>query len=552
MNGPVQYTVRAIPRSAVVAGVAALVLIAALLILPAAALAHPERASFFPDASKGSVPEYRSSGPSLVVCKPNSRARIQRSWAGHGAVRTRIRARRLALLRRCRFRHIQQAVEAARSGDRILVLPGVYREEPSRAVTFNDPACSGSRYWEATGDSHGENGRVPKYAHQLECPLSRNLIAIIGDTDGDRLCDRRCHLQIEGLGRRARDVLIQGDRLKRDVIRADRADGIVIHNLTTEQASFNGIDVVETNGFRISKVVARYNQNYGVLTFASDHGLYQDAEAYGNGDSGIYPGSGPEGGCRRFGIEIRRVSSYGNILGYSGTAGNGTWTHDSRFYDNSAGISDDSFASGHPGMPQDCSKWSDNEIHSNNRNFFTADNQAYCARVAFADRPRDRVCPQFQVPVGAGIILYGANRNTITGNRIYDNWRSGVRLFYVPAAIRGDLNPANQFDTSNGNRFVANFMGQAPDGSADPNGQDFTWDEQGIGNCWQGNVTPPGVALTSDPAALPSCDAGGSQLPTPNPLKAALEVPCSSWNPATNPDPPGCSWFRTPREPRPR
>jgi hypothetical protein len=57
------------------------------------------------------------------------------------------------------------------------------------------------------------------------------------------------------------------------------------------------------------------------------------------------------------------------------------------------------------------------------------------------------------VPVGSGLILYGANRNRIANNHIWDNWRSGVRLFYVPAAVRGDLDPRSQFDTSNGNRF---------------------------------------------------------------------------------------------------
>ena len=59
---------------------------------------------------------------------------------------------------------------------------------------------------------------------------------------------------------------IIGDRKKLDVLRVDRADGIVIRNLLVEQSAFNGIDIVETNGFRIQNVVARYNQDYGVLS----------------------------------------------------------------------------------------------------------------------------------------------------------------------------------------------------------------------------------------------------------------------------------------------
>ena len=204
--------------------------------------------------------------------------------------------------------------------------------------------------------------RWPTFEHQVKCPNSRNLIAIIGDSlaDPDRECDQKCNLLIEGMGRRPKDVMIVGDRLKKDVIRADRADGFYLRNVWVEQGAFNDVDVVETNGFRLRQLVTPYAQNYGVLTFASDHGLYEHIEAYGNGDSGIYPGSGPEGHCQRYGIEIRNVNSHDNVLGYSGTAGNGTWTHNSSFHHNNAGISDDSFASGHPGMPQDCSKWDTN------------------------------------------------------------------------------------------------------------------------------------------------------------------------------------------------
>ncbi len=525
-----------------------LLLLLVAVVVPGTATAHPERTSVFPDHTKGKRPQLRSSGTARVVCKPDSARRIRRAFRGKR--RAAQRDKRLALLKRCRYRHIQAAVNASRSRNRVLVMPGVYREEPSRRVPYNDPKCSGDGYWEPTGDGHGDNGQVPTYRFQHDCPNSRNLIAIIGDSlaDRDLSCDRRCGLQIQGMGRRPSDVLVVGDRLKKDVFRADRADGVVIHNLAAEQAAFNNFDVVETNGFRLSRLVGRWGQNYGILTFASDNGLYERITAYGNGDSGIYPGSGPEGHCKRYGIEIRRVNSYGNVLGYSGTAGNGTSTHDSKFHHNSAGISDDSFASGHPGMPQDCSKWTRNEINSNNVNYFQR-NRAECLK-PFQNRRRALVCPQFQVPVGSGIILYGANRNRVSQNRIWDNWRSGVRLFWVPASIRGDADPAKQYDTSNGNRFTRNVMGVAPSSKRDPNGEDFFWDEQGFRNCWEGNRAAKGRRITSDPAKLPTCASGGSRSRDSNINKSIAEVPCGSWNPRTNPDPPGCTWFKTPPEPR--
>ena len=485
----------------------------ALLVPAALAVAHPERTTFFPDHRKGERPTYRTTGEIHTVCRPDSRQRIARIWRGKGPKNTRTRRLRLRQVRRCKFQEIQAAVDTATSGDRIRIFPGVYTEPTSRKVTFNDPKCSqeDTKYWEETNDGHGENGKVPTYQFHWDCKNSRNLIQILGDSpeDADRECDQKCNLQLEGVGKRPEDVLIVGDRKKRDVLRADRADGIVIKNITAEQASFNGVDVVETNGFLLDHVVGRYNQNYGILTFTSDNGLYDYTEGYGNGDSGLYPGSGPEGHCLRFGIEIRNSSSHDNVLGQSGTAGNGTWVHDSKWFNNGVGIVNDSFASGHPGMPQDCSKWEDNEVYSNNTNFFKPDNQEYCKNTPFEDRPREHVCPQFQSPVGTGFAFYGANSNIIRNNRVYDNWRSGYRLFWVPGAIRGDDSMEAQRDTSHRNRITGNTFGIAPNGDRKPNGVDVFWDEQGDGNCWEDN-RGIGGKVTSDPANLPTCASGGS------------------------------------------
>jgi hypothetical protein len=504
----------------------------------------------------------------------------------------------LKTLKACRHEHIQAAVNAAKSGERILIMPGVYREEPSRAVKYIGPEAGGADNAQGGGagggldpapsgldafltalglrtssppvaraaqsgggtcDSMREfeepsdgDAPVPNYRFQRECPNSRNLIAVIGDTNDDRKCDTRCNLQLEGMGRKPQDVLIVGDRIKRDIIRGDRADGLTIRNMTLEQGAFNNIDIVETNGFRIEDIETRFAQNYGALTFTSDHGLYQRIDAHGNGDSGVYPGSGPEGRCQRYGIEIRDVYSHDNILGYSGTAGNGVYTHDSRFEDNSAGIATDSFASGHPGMPQDCAKWENNTIKSNNQNFFVKERQEFCAKTPFDKRPREIVCPQFQVPVGTGIVMAGANDNVVAGNDIFDQWRDGILLLYVPASVRGENEPEKQMDTSNGNRYVNNRMGVRPDGTRDRNGVDFYWDEQGRGNCWSGNKGAGDAATTSDPASLPTCeDELNKTLQRPvNARKSAQEAPCATWNPRDNQFPPGCDWFTTPEEPK--
>lgn len=626
----------------------------AVLLAPVVASGHPERTTKFPYPAEGSVPVYRTSGPSLVVCKANSAALLAAEYGvslpsstsskapgslprvgtgrqhrtrlhhrkrhykkrhrtqghhkrfslkrrHHRAHRGRVSLRqdqgahatqssgaalaaeykqRLALLGQCRFHDIQAAIDAAQSGYRIQILPGTYQELPSRNVPVGAPgqAPCGNHYVTVEGDyrfapppAGPRSNDRPERAdrnYAINCPTSKNLLAVVGDTRPEPnpsapivpQCLRLCHLQIEGMGRGPQDVLVQADRKKTDGLRIDRANGVYLTNFTVEQAAFNDIDLVEVDGFKIDNVIARYGQNYGILSFTATHGLYDHITAYGNGDSGIYPGSTMKGckvnpnqygtceatGCGQPSIEIRNSVSYANTLGYSGTAGNSTYLHDNRFYGNASGLATDSFASGHPGMPQECFNWQRNEINSNNLNVFSADRQAFCARTPFADRPKEIVCPQFQTPVGTGIVMGGANRDLIKNNYIYDNWRQGVILLSVPASIRGDNDPAHQQDTSNANQFIDNVMGQAPNGSRQPNGLEFKWDGGGKGNCWQGNTMASGHG--SDPPLLPACPGNPVYLP-PNPAVTSSQLPCTAWDPQADPEPVGCDWFTTPPKP---
>jgi hypothetical protein len=197
-------------------------------------------------------------------------------------------------------------------------------------------------------------------------------------------------------------------------------------------------------------------------------------------------------------------------------------------------------------MPQECFDWERNQIYSNNNNFFTSERQTYCRQTPFVDRPKEIVCPQFQTPVGTGVTIGGGNRDLLKNNYIYDNWRQGVLLLTVPAAIRGDNDPTHQQDTSSGNQFIDNVMGQAPDGTHQPNGLEFKWDSAGKGNCWQGNQMLSGHG--SDPSTLPACPGSPVYMP-PNPAVTASEVPCTAWDPQQNPEPVGCDWFTTPPKP---
>jgi hypothetical protein len=548
------------------------------LLLPSTAAAHPERITSFTFPAAGQVPTYRAHGPSNVVCKSNSRKLIKREFRHD----KRVLKRRLATLSRCRFSDIQAAIDKAASGYRILIMPGTYKEQPSRNVPVGapgQPPCQDQYvtveegYGDAPPPAGPASNDKPERANRnyvIHCPTSKNLIAVVGDTRPEPTplapilpkCIQLCNLQIEGLGKEPTDVVIVSDRKKLDALRIDRADGIYLRNFTVEQAAFNDIDLIEVDGFRVSKVVARYAQNYGILSFTATHGLYDHDVAYNNGDSGLYPGSTMKGcstdgkvdpnkygtceatGCDNPSIEIRDSESYGNTLGYSGTAGNSTYVHDNKFHDNAAGLTTDSFASGHPGMPQECFHWTHNEIYSNNNNVFSAERQNYCIATPFLKRKKDIVCPQFQAPVGTGVLIAGGDRDLLEQNFIYDNWRVGAFLLGVPASIRGDNDPAHQQDTSNQNRFIGNTMGTTPSGTRMRNGLDFEWDSSGQGNCYDANKTQS----DSVPSSLPGCP--GSPIYQPaDPSVVAPQLPCTAWDPMNNPRPAGCDWFDTPPKP---
>lgn len=515
-------------------------LIVSLLVavaVPASALAHEERPAQYPPVNpRAHVPSLRSAGRVLVVCKRDSGRRIRARV--HGG----LRHRDLALLRRCRFRDIETAVLHARSRARILVLPGVYREQPSRRVPVDDPKCKDLHVMASDGDP------VPSYEYQLRCPRSKNLITVAGDRNGDRRCDHLCSLQIVGMGARPSDVTIVGDRRKQNVIRADRADGFVLANIKILYGDINSVYVMETNGFRLERLITADARRYGVLSFTSDHGLYDRIDAFGNGDSGVYPGSGGPGDCQRYAIELRGVNSHDNVLGYSGTAGDNVWVHDSRFHDNATGLATDSFASGHPGMPQHCAKWEHNQIYSNNADLFNAQRIAYCKQTAYIKRDLTQPCPTFQVPVGTGAIIAGGNGDIVRNNLVWDNWRDGFKLLWVPAYFRGQ--PEKGIDTSFNNQFTDNRMGTTSRGTRAPNGNDFWWDGEGRGNCFAGNTGYGGAAVTHRSPLFPTTCPGSSLFLPGDATMTASQATCSTWDPETNPFPPGCDWFTQPRRPQ--
>jgi hypothetical protein len=591
------------------------------LLTPTLASAHVERGSYWPDPAPdcsvspcagGQVPTPRSLSSAVgpksatrVVCQPDSLNRVQQSIHSAQSIGYVLRptqgrlkispAEGRALLdlnrklsKRCQFDSIQDAVNQSGNNGRVVIMPGLYTEPQSRAAPTYDSSCE--QY--AITNDRGETGAL-SYKWQYYCPNDQNLIAVLGREPGSTdppdppLTDRhgipdlgpciRCNLQIEGSGPSPDDVVIDAGRVQsgdgapidsaKDVgIRADRADGIVIRNLKVRHAGEHDIYVLETDGYLLDRFKTFYAGEYGVLTFVEDHGLMQNCEAAGHGDSGLYPGAGADTGHQRdtsiypdfrYSQEIRYCDSHHNASGYSGTDGNATHLDYNNFYDNALGFTTDVFtAPGHPGFPQDSDLIEHNNFYSNNFNPYVAGSD---------------VVPSVPVPVGTGLWIAGGNDNVVRDNYFYDNWRRGTMVFAVPDQVvcgpagidpsqLAGCNPtAVPPSTSYRNEFSGNVMGRSPGGSVQPNGTgdvttgrtDFWWDQYlgNTGNCWHDNKGKDGTALsvTSTPPAplLPSgCDS--SSIGTIGPVQEPELLNCLA---DIEFDTSSCPWFTTPSKP---
>ncbi len=607
---------------------AAAMTLATALWLTASAAAHIERPAYWPDprpdrsvspSAGGAVPKARSlasaldgskPGTTRVVCTRGSLARALDS-VRHArlkgievrpmAKRERIsasRARRVDSLnrrfaRRCAYHSIQAAVFDSRNDDRVVVMPGVYTEPHARKQPTQDPACQ--KYLTDTDFSGG--GAVGlSYRYQYQCPNDQALINVLGRRPGKGAppppqLDRhgipdlgpciRCNLQIEGSVPDPAATVIDSGRKsagnggpsgvgsKKDVaLKADRADGFVLRNVTVRHAKEHDVYVLETDGYLLDRVHFYYAGEYGALMFASDHGLTENCDAVGNGDSAVYPGGAPETDddtapnapdtrdtsfypTRRLNQKITRCDLHHNNLGYSGTMGNATHVVHNNFYGNTAGIATDSFfAGGHPGFPQSGAVFEKNRIFSNNFDDYA---------------PGSDVESSVGVPIGVGILIAGGNVDKVRDNRIYDNWRRGTMLLAVPDAIScppgtQTCTAQNASSTSYDNEFYDNTMGRTPGGRQKPNGVDFWWDEfpGDTGNCWFNNRGPDGKgsSWTGDPQRAPAPNMSvpgflpencGAQTNsgTGDPVKEAVLLNCAQ---AATGDP-SCEWYVRPARP---
>ena len=525
----------------------------ALLTLPAMAGAHLERPSYWPDPEAdtsvnppagGGVPKPRSlvsavreKGPGevRVVCKGKrgkrslklARKSIRKARKNGYLLRpsqpridvSKKKAKKLGrwnkkLAKKCEYRSVQEAVTDSGNNDRVVIMPGRYREAASRRSPVNDPRCNPSMLQESQSGAE-----TPSYEYQVKCPNDQNLIHVAGrEVTGETLPepdpDRhgipgvelgecvRCNLQIEGSGVKPEDVILDAGKNyenakdpdarpggdtpssechsaddednpcfgKHVVLRTDRSDGFVGRNFLMKGAREHGFYTEETDGILLDRVKFFWNADYGHLSFTTDHHVIKNCDGYGSGDAVVYPGASPQTGEfrdeefypeERYNTTVKKCDLHGSAMGYSGSMGNSVRVTKNNFYGNANGLTTDTIsASGHPGFPADGMKIDNNLFYSNNLDIYTDDPEF------------EPLVPQ---PVGTGFWWPGHNNGRFEGNWVFDNWRYGTFLISIPDALAGEAEgnvdrevhcpSADQgVSTSCDNQYYDNRMGEVPPG----------------------------------------------------------------------------------------
>lgn len=198
---------------------------------------------------------------------------------------------------------IQAAVDAARSGDLVLVAPGVYHETVQ--IRTPDVVLRGTQ---------------------------------------------RAGVVIDGEVRRANGVVVTapGVAVENLTVRNNTLNGVLVTGLSDQSggvargsAGYQRLDPAShppLQGFRVSYVTASNNGLYGIYAFDAQHGVIEHSYASGSADSGIYVGQ-----CKPCDILVRDNVAERNAVGYEGTNASGSmYVVGNRFSGNRVGLTSNS------------------------------------------------------------------------------------------------------------------------------------------------------------------------------------------------------------------
>jgi hypothetical protein len=265
-----------------------------------------------------------------------------------------------------------------------------------------------------------------------------------------------------------------GAKTKSNGIQVKDAVHVTINGFQAQHHKANGFFGLRADNYTFTNLKAFLVGRYGIYAFHTVGGSITDSEAAWNNDSGFYIGETPPQAKPVRSI-VKNITSYGNVLGWSGTNMRYVTISKSKFYNNGTGVVPNALGS-EQYPPAEDNVITDNDIFWNNFDYY--------AGAPFKVLPP--AADSTAYPVGVGALLFGGRGNRIDNNRIYGNWLAGAGMI-EQFILKAKLPDASELV---GNQITNNQFGL---NGTDLNGRDITYDGNGTNNCISGNT---GVAVT--------------------------------------------------------
>ena len=341
---------------------------------------------------------------------------------------------------------IQAAVDRARPGDTIEVMPGMYNEEVKidldnitlRGVTLEDAQRRDAGAREASAQSAAKLYPGP----------------VVSDA-----------FRVRELGPSApeRAVLDGGKKLSDGVLAT--GSNFVIENFDVQHYIGNGVVAQHARNVTFRNLKIDDTGLYGVYPVSCTGVKIERCVATGIADAALYVGQSRD-------IVVRDSEAYNNVTGIEIENSVNAIVENNYVHDNTGGIL--VFI-----LPNNPSKAGHNCIVRNNR--VINNNHANFAN------PNSIVA---NVPPGTGVMVMAADNNEVTGNEIRDNDCYGVAVFSLELAFEKgtafDVGPVPENNWIHDNTYSGN--GRNPAGAlkrAGIKGADLVWDLSGSSNRWQ-------------------------------------------------------------------
>lgn len=348
---------------------------------------------------------------------------------------------------------IQSAVDRAKPGDQVRVLPGIYHEHGRPCPTDTTKICA--------------------------VVVSKNGISLIGESREDR------PVVLENAGGQDTGIAIARKSAVGSqclTTPAQRIHGAVVEGFLVRNFSGDGIFLMCVDDWTVAFNSTQNNATYGIFPSHSGRGELHHNVASGAHDTGIYVGQSHD-------VRVHDNVAHDNVSGFEVENCTNVKVHNNTAFENTGGIL--MFIN----LGLDVMTSHGNEIRDN---FVVHNNSPNTCP------PGDTVC---LVPPGTGILAVAGDHNEVAQNLVLNNETGGIALvdactaFQIPASSCNStalgFDPLPESTEIEGNTVLNN--GANPQ-SVLP-GADLLWTGNGAGNCWDDNR-----ATVLFPPQLPSCE----------------------------------------------